>query len=258
MSDSYETFSSGPASMPEAPAPITTGRRPARPPRRVGTFTLGVCLVMVGVLALIALFNPHFDFLLVAKCSPLILILLGIEVLIAYIKNDGEKIKYDFLSGIVCLLLIFASFGIACAVPFLQYFGPERYVAEAEVTQSVYDLAYDKLSSLPLISSLDVDVELHGIAGDFPSTYEQLSPSDFVCLYLELSPAYATKLEFAQACSTVFQSLSSLPLNVRYHVHIDGEDPNGYDYSLHTSDRFTMNHPAEELVAEVRGGAETP
>ena len=52
------------------------------PVRRVGTLTLGVCLIVCGVLFLCYFFVPHFNWELALKIAPAAgLILLGCEVL---------------------------------------------------------------------------------------------------------------------------------------------------------------------------------
>lgn len=59
----------------------------ARPARRVGTFTFGVTLVVFGFWMLAQLFLPELDLTWCLKLSPLILVLLGVEVLLAARKT---------------------------------------------------------------------------------------------------------------------------------------------------------------------------
>lgn len=66
-------------------APLT-GEAPQtakpQPLRRVGSFTLGVCLIAAGIFFLLAYFVPGFDWQLALKIAPAAgLILLGGEVL---------------------------------------------------------------------------------------------------------------------------------------------------------------------------------
>lgn len=66
-------------------APLT-GEAPQtakpQPLRRVGSFTLGVCLIAAGIFFLFAYFVPGFDWKLTLKIAPAAgLILLGGEVL---------------------------------------------------------------------------------------------------------------------------------------------------------------------------------
>ena len=75
--------------------------------RRVGTFTLGVVLVVSGILMLVSMFWPHLDWAWVLKCSPLILIGLGVETLLA--AKGGGKVKYDGVGMVLCFVLVCAA-----------------------------------------------------------------------------------------------------------------------------------------------------
>lgn len=83
------------------------------PVRRVGTLTLGVCLIVCGVLFLCYFFVPHFNWELALKIAPAAgLILLGCEVL--YFAARPQRWKYDFLSVLLCIVLMVSAFGGAC------------------------------------------------------------------------------------------------------------------------------------------------
>ena len=75
--------------------------------RRVGTFTLGMVLVVSGILMLVSMFWPHLDWAWVLKCSPLILIGLGVETLLA--AKGGGKVKYDWVGMVLCFVLVCAA-----------------------------------------------------------------------------------------------------------------------------------------------------
>ena len=78
------------------------------PVRRVGTLTLGVCLIVCGVLFLCYFFVPHFNWELALKIAPAAgLILLGCEVL--YFAARPQRWKYDFLSVLLCICLLYTS-----------------------------------------------------------------------------------------------------------------------------------------------------
>lgn len=97
-------------------APLT-GEAPQtakpQPLRRVGSFTLGVCLIAAGIFFLLAYFVPGFDWKLTLKIAPAAgLILLGCEVL--YFAARPQRWKYDFLSVLLCIVLMVSAFGGAC------------------------------------------------------------------------------------------------------------------------------------------------
>ena len=77
---------------------------PQTPPRRrAGTFTLGGVLIVTGALMALSLFFPEADFDWALKASPLILISLGAEVLLA--ARGGARVKYDWAAMVLCFLL---------------------------------------------------------------------------------------------------------------------------------------------------------
>ena len=77
---------------------------PVRPARRVGTFTFGVTLVGFGLWMLLSLLLPELDLLWALKLSPLMLVLLGAEVLLAARKNSA--IQYDWVGILLCCLIV--------------------------------------------------------------------------------------------------------------------------------------------------------
>ena len=82
--------------------------------RRVGTFTSGIVLVMVGTIFLLRLIFPSISYLFIASLWPLVLILLGVEIIIAYAINKEEIMKYDFGGVIILIMLSFFSMGMGC------------------------------------------------------------------------------------------------------------------------------------------------
>ena len=93
-----------------APAPE---RKPAEKPlRRVGSLTLGACLIAAGVFFLLYFFVPGFDVQLTLKIAPAVaLVLLGCEVL--FFAARPGRWKYDFVSVLVCLVLMAGCFCMA-------------------------------------------------------------------------------------------------------------------------------------------------
>lgn len=82
--------------------------------RRVGTFTLGLTLLIFGVLFGLHLFFPSLDYLFVFRLWPIIFIILGSEILISSIGKKDLTFRYDFAAIlIICLLMVFAM-GMAC------------------------------------------------------------------------------------------------------------------------------------------------
>ncbi len=91
----------------------------AVPARRVGTFTFGLILVATGLGMLAALFWPQLDLRLLLRLSPLALISLGIEVLLA--ARDGGKLRYDWVGMLLCSLIVLAAIAWFSVAWYLTY-----------------------------------------------------------------------------------------------------------------------------------------
>ena len=75
--------------------------------RRVGTLTMGVSLIAAGTLFLLHLFMPlTLPYLLIFRAWPVILILLGIEVMIANLKSKEDRIIYDGWAIFIMVLIM--------------------------------------------------------------------------------------------------------------------------------------------------------
>ena len=90
--------------------------------RRVGTFTLGVVLVICGIWMMATMFYPRLDLAWVLKGSPLILISLGVETLLS--ARGGGKVKYDWLGMILCFILVCAALCLY-AIAYVMVWHPE-------------------------------------------------------------------------------------------------------------------------------------
>ena len=70
----------------------------------------------------VSMFFPGLDLRWALKASPLILISLGVEVLVA--ARGGGKVKYDWAGMILCFLLVCAALCLYAIAWYLMY-GPE-------------------------------------------------------------------------------------------------------------------------------------
>ena len=81
--------------------------------RRAGTFTLGLALVVFGLLLLASMFLPQVDWRWLAWFAPMVFISLGIEVLIA--ARGDCKVRYDWAGMILTALLICVALSLSAA-----------------------------------------------------------------------------------------------------------------------------------------------
>lgn len=81
--------------------------------RRVGTLTAGVVLIGFGVLFLLRSVMPAIDYRLIVSLWPVILVLLGIELLISGLTHKEETMRYD--GWAIVLILVLAGFAMVMA-----------------------------------------------------------------------------------------------------------------------------------------------
>lgn len=133
-----------------------------RPARRVGTFTFGVTLVAFGLWMLASLLLPELDLSWGLKLSPLVLVLLGIEVLLAARRNS--TIKYDWVGMVLCCLIVLTALALFTAAWWMardpEGFLSFRFSGSRTGTDTGLELEYaafrDRDARLPELEAWDV------------------------------------------------------------------------------------------------------
>ncbi len=209
---------------------------------RVGTLTMGFSLIATGIIALISTFYPGFDLTTAFKLSPVIFIFLGIEILTAYFFHKEERIKYDFLSGIVCFFLIFGGLVLAALPTVWSYVGPEAQFAREQAESEVENNIYQALQSLPSVASVSVDTDLsYRVPYTAGSDFEKLAARARIHVYTNLTGPFADETAFAKAGKALLDQLNSLPYQYR-SITIEYSDENKrYDLNLSTPFEYQMN-----------------
>ena len=199
----------------ERPAPKAPESAPVR---RVGTLTLGVCLIVCGVLFLCYFFVPHFNWELALKIAPAAgLILLGGEVL--FFAARPGRWKYDFWSVLICLVLMGGCFCLSLLPVVWDELGPERNQASMKLSQQYTAEAYDRIkTAAPEVRVKDI----RGNAYLYSSKTETLRDLDagggHLSLTVVLFGDYDSVQAFAQDCRRVtdaVQQCSALPDELR-------------------------------------------
>ena len=86
--------------------------------RRVGSLTCGIVLVLVGVLCLVHIFWPALRYEYILRGWPIILILVGIEMLLANaFPSEDMEIKYDAAAIVLVFILVI----FAVCMGFVEY-----------------------------------------------------------------------------------------------------------------------------------------
>lgn len=182
---------------PEANAPI----------RRVGSFTLGLCLIAAGIFFLLYYFVPKFDWMLTLKILPAAaIILLGVEVL--YFASKPERWRYDFLSVFFCLILIGGCFCLMVVPTLLAEYSPEQTRRRNELFDAYRSEVYESFRQ----DALDIPIRnLYGAFNNYYSsadTLEELAKENGrqdIYLRVELEEAYPTAESFAADCHTLME-----------------------------------------------------
>ncbi|MCM1040732.1 MAG: DUF5668 domain-containing protein [Roseburia sp.] len=92
---------------------------------RVGTITSGLTLVLYGILFLARMFFPSLSFRVIFDLWPLILVILGTEILLSCTgKNVKEqKFIYDFPAFLIVMAMMFFALIMAAADYGMRYGG---------------------------------------------------------------------------------------------------------------------------------------
>ena len=187
-------------------APLTgEAPQPAKPQplRRVGSFTLGVCLIAAGIFFLLAYFVPGVDWKLMLKIAPAAgLILLGGEVL--FFAARPGRWKYDFWSVLICLVLMAGCFGLSLLPVVWDELGPERNQASMKLSQQYTADAYAQIrKSDPDAPVKDISGNVYLYTGAVKTLEDIDGGSGYVTLDVELSGSYGSAEQFAQACRSM-------------------------------------------------------
>lgn len=93
---------------------------------RVGSLTAGLVLVVFGVMFLVRPFVQTLNYQVILSCWPIILILLGLELLFCHFTSGEEKLKYD--GAAVFLVLVMAGFALTMGtIEFVMENFPELF-----------------------------------------------------------------------------------------------------------------------------------
>lgn len=94
---------------------------------RVGTITLGTMLISFGLLFLLRIFILTLTYDFIFKLWPIIFIVLGIEILIANVKQTQEKLIYD--KAAIALMVVLSFFAIGMAITDFCIQNTYRYIS---------------------------------------------------------------------------------------------------------------------------------
>ena len=250
----------GPQAAPPAP-PKTDPKRPAaappkeeKPVRRVGSITLGLCLIAVGVCFLLYYFAPGFNWLLVAKVgAPLALVALGVEVI--WCASHPARWKYDFLAVFGCLVLMGGAFCLTLLPLFWQQVSPERRIQTESLKDEYEQALYGSLQDTK-IQLFSVHTYMDTGYGVQPQTLAELNqPGVFLSLGIDLYGPYDRTADFAKDCALLRDAVKQvaaqwgpMPEKIEFEW-VNAEETVKMSISLR--DAVQMNWTAEQMAEQV-------
>lgn len=197
MDEPNKTAATEPETRPEA------AKLQDAPRRRVGSLTLGACLIAAGIFFLCYYFVPGFDWQLVVRIAPAAaLVLLGCEVL--FFAARPGRWKYDFVSVLVCLVLIACCFGLSLLPAVWDEIDPARGQTEAKLSKAYTAQVYEALrKENPDLRLRDVYTDLY-LYSNSVNALQEMQPGDgHLSLTVMLYGPYDSTGAFAQDCRSV-------------------------------------------------------
>lgn len=226
----------------------------AQPVRRVGSTTMGIALIALGVCFLLYYFVPGFNWLLMAKLSPVLLVVLGVEVLVCSFRQ--ERTKYDFLAIFSCLIVMCACFCVTLVPLIWEYAGPKAEAVRRTLTDQYESEVYDTLrTGKEGALALDgIEVWLYRPFGsEMPTSLDSLEPETTVSLSVELSGPYDSTEDFAADCRRVLDAAQEQQPLPEY-LHITYNDPDGWRYSLDLDSKVQLDWDTANIARNVEDG----
>lgn len=215
--------------------------------RRVGTLAFALVLILAGVLLMLYQIVPAFNLLQIVKFSPVILIVLGIEMLV-YSAKPGVLVKFDWLAmlGTAFTLCVV---GAAALLPLaVSEWGPARSSAISRIETEKVDALYSALTADPELKAktgyCGVNVWFnHGAGGSYT-----LQSGDDCVLNATLTGPYADAESFVADCIGIMQLAADKDLGFTSYHFSSGEDTDdGISYYLDC----VASYPAGLTAAQV-------
>lgn len=215
--------------------------------RRVGTLAFALVLILAGVLLMVYQLVPRFNLLQIVKFSPIILVVLGVEMLVYSAKPD-VLVKFDWLAmlGTAFTLCVV---GAAALLPLaVSEWGPARSSAISRIETEKVDALYSALTADPELKAktgyCGVNVWFnHGAGGSYT-----LQSGDDCVLNATLTGPYADAESFAADCIGIMQLAADKDLGfTSYHFSSDEDTDDGISYYLDC----VASYPAGLTAAQV-------
>ena len=241
MHDLYEPY--------EYPGPAEMENGQAKHPHRVGVWTMAAALILAGCLGTAALLLPRYSFVFCLRFTPMILLMLGLELLWAQRKRGTGRIQASGKAIVVCTVLLLVGGVLGTVLPAVQY-EDLSYQVRWRLEDELRDSSYDALHPLGVIRA-DFMVDFQGRPCWPDMTTEDLEPGQLKYATLELRGPYASREEFAEGAAAVLNALEEQDLCAG-SIYIEGSGTQeGSRYRVHGNGRYALSAQAEDLYEEI-------
>lgn len=221
--------------------------------KRIGTFTMGVGLIATGIAVSYSLFNPTFDYMLLLKFTPLLLVFLGLEVIVFSVFSKAQKLRYDFLSGFVCFLIICGSLTLGLLPTMYREFGPNRYIAEETLEDDVANLYFNEIRNISGVSDVYADVQLQPFMND---GYEDLTVDDlksfnYVSINVNVEKKFKDEAGFVSYCKKLIDldNIEDLGIkNIVRYLSVESYENTDVVYSMSLHEPFKRSYSKQEMM----------
>lgn len=185
-----------------------------------GRITLGVSLIVVGVMITAGLLMPSLDLVKLAKFAPLILVVLGLEILVTAARYTDRQVKVGFGMVFLCLILIMGSVGLAVVPAVCDALHLEQWDQVAQQAQEKERAIYAQVEPASI-----KELHIHGGRESlFDETVEWYAS-------VRLPGSFENKTQFSETAANILHILAEQDIT---DVYIRTEDEReSYALSLH-------------------------
>lgn len=229
------------------------------PARRLGSLTLGACLITTGILLLCYYFLPNFDLQLALKIAPAGgLILLGCEVL--YFAAKPDRRRYDFFAVLICLFLMACCFALTLFPLLWEEIDPDNQKVAKNLSDNYEQAVYEKIcEDTPDIRLKDMGCGVYLYR--YHTDGEKLTVDNTKMLELNfwLQGPYDSAEAFAQDCRRLtdeVQKMDVQPTQVGFYCRGVSDADNGLssgtlvqkaNYTLYLNGEVQLDWTAAEM-----------
>lgn len=216
--------------------------------RRIGTLTLGIALIMIGIIIPTSLIFKDAA-LKIIQFSPLILIVLGVEILYFAIRYKEEKFRYDGLSIFLVLIITFTTIGASTISPLI-----DKGISYSQKQIEEHKLARKAIEDILIETGVSADVSIHQ-AYDFYGSFDYwLMDGKIAFEYQADLHIYknkeTTKEEIAKEIYQLIQKYNSIDTNIdRLNFYVEHQ---GGVYRIELSARRMKNITLDDISTEIR------